>query len=432
MNRIFWIVLVVCATEAGCRTEKKSVSGVEEETSGNVIRLAEAFERPREVRLSELADRITYVPLQTDSACLLRSTSWFDYHAPYLFNGPLVFDTDGRFVCRLGRQGQGPGEEPGNYWKGIRIDSCFYTSGCKLIGYDRKGVFTGKEMNLLAVAEGLFPVETWTNRIGYIEEWEKVGKNLLVTFRDSVYLLDTGTFRVLAAFGPTPEEKNYRFANDERQIRVLTSFRDSVLYYNYSNDTVYRAAGTDLVPRWVIDMQGYKLPPMSVGKKQKLVAELGNCIRKGVDSSDPASVIKTAMDASELVRLADGKKLILAVYETKNYLFITWEEYGNVNAELRQIDAYPQLAYYDKRTGETVVVKGRGPIDDLGGCQEAFYPVFGVYENKLITYFWPYELQEAIERRQAAGQKVSPELLDLAARTNEEDNPVLMIAHLKE
>lgn len=288
-------------------------------------------------------------------------------------------------------------------------------------------------MVLLTVAEGLYPFETFSGRIGYIDTWEKAGKNLLISApNDSLYILDTD-FQLLNASGLTPEEKNYRFANNVHYIQLFTAFRDSVLYYNYSNDTIYRAVDTGLVPRWVIDMQDYKLPAMTAEKKKKLVEELSRCIRNGLGSTDPESVIKTGIDASELVRLAKGKKLIYAVYETKNYVFITWSDYDNINAELRQLDSYPpQLAYYDKRTGKTVVVEGRGLIDDMDRYDEIYYPTFGIYENKLIAYFWPYELHEKIQERQAAGKKVSLALLDLAARVDDEDNPILMVAYLKE
>ncbi|MBS6576816.1 hypothetical protein [Parabacteroides goldsteinii] len=92
--------------------------------------------------------------------------------------------------------------------------------------------------------------------------------------------------------------------------------------------------------------------------------------------------------------------------------------------------AYPQIAYYDKRTGETVAVKGRGFIDDIHH-KETFFPRFGVYDNQLFAYFWPYELHEYIEEKQAAGNKVDQALLDLSGKVDDEDNPIFMIAHLK-
>ena len=44
---------------------------------------------------------------------------------------------------------------------------------------------------------------------------------------------------------------------------------------------------------------------------------------------------------------------------------------------------------------------------------------------------WPFELRDFAERKQAARQPVHPQLLELLEKVDDEDNPILMVAHLK-
>ena len=97
--------------------------------------------------------------------------------------------------------------------------------------------------------------------------------------------------------------------------------------------------------------------------------------------------------------------------------------------ELRKLpEAPPLTAIYNKRTGETFAVKQF--VDDLGGMK-TFSPSWGACNEKLLATVWPYKLKEFIEEEQSAGRAVAPQILNLMQRVREDDNPVLIIAHLK-
>lgn len=93
-------------------------------------------------------------------------------------------------------------------------------------------------------------------------------------------------------------------------------------------------------------------------------------------------------------------------------------------------EGYYHLAYYDKRTGQTVAVKGAGFVDDIQQT-DFFFPTAGIWEDKLVIYLWPGELHEWIEKLQNRGKSISPKLLEFANRVDDEDNPILIVAHLK-
>ena len=69
-------------------------------------------------------------------------------------------------------------------------------------------------------------------------------------------------------------------------------------------------------------------------------------------------------------------------------------------------------------------------VDDLGGMK-TFSPSWGACNEKLLATVWPYKLKEFIEEEQSAGRAVAPQILNLMQRVREDDNPVLIIAHLK-
>ena len=98
-------------------------------------------------------------------------------------------------------------------------------------------------------------------------------------------------------------------------------------------------------------------------------------------------------------------------------------------AELRNLPFTPPvLVFYNKKTGETFGVNKI--IDDLGGMK-TFWPRLGICNDKMVDAIWPYELQEFINEEKEKGNTVSPLLLDLMKRVHEDDNPILIIAHLK-
>lgn len=50
----------------------------------------------------------------------------------------------------------------------------------------------------------------------------------------------------------------------------------------------------------------------------------------------------------------------------------------------------------------------------------------------MITSIWPYELQEIIEEKHKKGESVDPRLETLARTLKPDDNPILILAHLKQ
>ena len=116
---------------------------------GGLIKVKVALDKPTELSLSAIADSIHPLILETSDSCLLgyivkierSDNSFFIYD----FSGPKVtrFDSDGKFLNKVGNVGKGPGEYPNirSFTVDETSESVFIASSRKLISYDFSGAF---------------------------------------------------------------------------------------------------------------------------------------------------------------------------------------------------------------------------------------------------------------------------------------------------
>jgi hypothetical protein len=90
----------------------------------------------------------------------------------------------------------------------------------------------------------------------------------------------------------------------------------------------------------------------------------------------------------------------------------------------------PYITYFVKATGETVRVAGTGFVDDILGLGTC-YPQWGIWKETMIKSIWPYELHDMIAERRRTGEAIDPRLEALAASVKPDDNPILILAHLR-
>ena len=185
------------------------------------------------------------------------------------------------------------------------------------------------------------------------------------------------------------------------------------------NDTIFSVTDTGLEPQWIVRFDDpLRLPMQAMLNINQLISEIPVHIRSG------------SIENAELIKLTDNKHKVIASYETDKYIFFQMTEIINF-AEHRNIPpAEPYVIYYEKITEKTIRVKGKGFEDDLMGM-DFFYPQLGIYDEKMITYIWPFESIDCIEECRNRGRKVNPQLLALSKQIKEDDNPVLILVHLK-
>ncbi len=106
-----FLVLAIALCLFSCKEGKQTQN---EENAIPVINLEEALEHlsNKKMNFSEFAKDITYVPLETNDNVTIGGKWQPPTHITnnHIFYGEMMFTRDGKFVRRLGKQGQGPGE----------------------------------------------------------------------------------------------------------------------------------------------------------------------------------------------------------------------------------------------------------------------------------------------------------------------------------
>ncbi|RGN12047.1 6-bladed beta-propeller [Bacteroides fragilis] len=380
----------------------------------NIIHLSTAIKNVREeMMLSELVDSVSYVPLETKSNCMLGNTQRLTFSPQYIFYSNYCFDWNGRFLFRIGNQGQGACEDIYVHVADIvYLNNHFYGNASKIIEYDDRGKCTGKELSWYAQKTmDTAPVGRMVNKVCFAP----AGENLMFyNFPDTVYFINTD-YEFVAKRSMMPWNRK-GIAPSMGSVKYTSYYKDTTLFYNFYTDTVFTVTPTSLVPRWVVELDEELRFPTRYLYEDGLLSEAFKCWESG------------NLENAKMIKLLDHKYMVSGVFETERFVFLLVYE-SMPFRELRKVpDTPPLIAIYNKRTGETFAVKQ--VVDDLGGMK-AFFPSWGAYNEKLLATIWPYKLKEFIEEEQSAGRTVAPQILNLMKRVREDDNPILIIANLK-
>ena len=173
----------------------------------------------------------------------------------------------------------------------------------------------------------------------------------------------------------------------------LSKYKGMINLKEYENDTVYTLTPKGLQKRYIIDTGKYGI------KLEHTFAALNG-------------------NEAAYNRLAAGY-MRYAVLETENYLFLPYANWAGKNKNR------PKTAMYDKRTGECYRLKDDMIKDDISNGMYIYYPHCALDEHTLI-----FEIQASHIYKEA---EKNPELLNhpQLKGLQEDDNPVLMIVHLK-
>lgn len=408
---IFVLIIILSACKQTPSTEHKQEEIAVRDT---VIHLVEALDaQPQEFNVSEIADSITYIPLETKPNCLLGNGSNFCFTQEGIYpTRRFKFDWNGKFVKQYGRVGQGKGEDPNAFALLLKSKDYYYTVGNRIIEYDENGVFTNKETNRFflksredsSLVYNLFVDADMTSIDDYIIFYDNPDSLFWINVKDFkvdrvIRVVEPGDIKSIGVDGPPTQ-------------CYFSSYNKKKLFYNFYNDTIYTVNKDGLSPEWVVDLGDRKLP------NEITLYKLGPLSR---------AALKGNIESSELIAKTDGKIRIYNVYESDLFLMFYYSE-TRYFCEVRKKDPpVGRYIIYNKATKK--LINGK-IIDDIngGGTLHSFYE--GVIDNKLITAMWPYELKEYVEKYRDQ-KKLSPKLIKMVDGLGDEDNPVLIVIHLK-
>ena len=400
MNKIIFLyLLLVSITIFSC---KNQVIKEKVDRESNVIPLSVAISQERPVKLSEIVDSVSYMPLSNKS--LVAEKARIAFSDRFIYIGASVFDWSGNYLFDIGSRGQGVGEEVYLHTI-VDVGNSFYSMADKLIAYNSRGRYAGRERLVI----------DWH----FLDMGRLDTTGLITCTLDTLYFLlkdftVTKTMRVV----PDWPEKSVMMSSN-RNLRFFTTNEDSVLYYNYINDTIYRVTQNEIQPRWVIDLEDDKIAPQYLlGNEMKRLG-IGSKYFENGNLSD-----------WEYLKDTDNKVRIFSVFESQDYVFMYWFRMFDF-WQLRHLPATVfQLAYYNKQTGHTVAVSKEGIIDDISSLG-SFYPLEGIHGNCMVSFYWPFELMEKVKELQQKGKIVDSKLLEVLKNVDEEDNPIVVKAYLK-
>jgi len=345
--------------------------------------------------LSQIALNVEYIPLETSSTILL-SRAWENLvlTKEYIFvyggtkSGFFQFDRQGKFIRKIAKKGQGPGEYV--YLSDFVINEeqrhiyILSSHTWKILVYD----FDGNHIKDFQAPK---------DQKGF----EQLSDSLFVTFalnsrgdtKDKLTIFDVNG-DVVKTY---PHEEKFTVDGNWSGMvggpmdRYLYKIEGKVRHKDFYNDTLFTVTPDGLLPEYIIPMGKYQVPPEKRFERTRGDMKMFNTY------------------ANSYFRVN--------VNESADYLFFTY------NTWKMPPEGKERLTIYNKKTEEIFTVKNNEIEDDL----QHIYPFFPVrsIQDQLIGIVQPVDIIEWKENKGA--WKQHPELKGL----KEDSNPIIVVVTLR-
>jgi hypothetical protein len=360
-----------------------------------------------EILFSDLFADIKYIPLETKTENLISEPSkvritdsliFIKNHKPPAL---LVFNYNGKFIAKIGREGRGPAEY--NWLRSFCIDEgnkeiiIYNKYPDKLLIYNYEGTF---------VKSHPYTEDIYMNDIEFFFDDKYVlmrdNRNGKTPFSYELYnsnhqlitkRIKPLSFDMKGSFGQT-EAFSYYLLHNSFMIKE-----------NLLNDTLYSISESlEFVPRYVFDFGRLTFPvEVQINSWEISLKAQSNGWKSG----------------------SEFDKYIIPsrIYETPKYLILKY-----------QFNQTKYLSFYNKQTKKACTNESSGIINDFDGGPD-FHPIY--QKNNLMVgfihahEFIEYVTSEAFKNSTPKYPEKKKELEKLANSLDENDNPVLMLVKLK-
>ena len=402
MTRFFISIIVIfCVLFTACKntsqTENKGI---------RVIDVAGGVGKSRLVNLSEIADSIEYIPLETTSESIFKPYLFVFYEKDMVYfpqrNGIIqLFDYEGKYIRTFNRSGRGPQE----YERMAYIDidnssgNICVESFKKILEYTESGLIV-KIIN--------FPEEEEFLRHSTFP-FKKVGE--FYVFENKM------TYSAIAIDSLSKIRVKLKFPQE--QLELIKKFKNSLP----SMDTyIYKFKDKIRV------VTGNNKNILTLDKN--LSVDTAFIINYGKYNIANAGSEKITPNSPYLWRKSD-------FFESNNYLFMQFHVGPLADKPVKMLNAdrkeytYPQsCSVFNKKNGEFTFldqpeINQSGFVEDIEGGP-AVWPKYISADNYLISFI---PAEEFIAH--AENHKVSEKFKKIAEGLKETDNPVLVRVKLK-
>ena len=449
---IIQIFLLFCLL-LGCRQD-----GSDKPNDIAVIDVINNLGNYQEIPVSELVSELEYIPLEINDNCLIGAvrsmlvTPSHIFIQSYVGSGDMImsnatrlyaFNRDGRFICEIGRVGQGPGEYQN--MQGFSVDEkkqlVYIETWFSLLEYSFDGGFrrsinkppntqnmNGRMIdNVRFVRDDIF-IGYWpTINRSYIE----AGKTGTGNERYTYHLFNSSGQMVKSFENSEKHERGDNYQAGMYENMSMKPFRVSDYIYvkELPNDTLYCLNEQDeLIPQFVFDLGKYTYS----FEKRGRVAVYPHI-------PDMKDVLIIPFDAT------------YPMVGTPNYIFFNVSgkdanamksngiinRYSNgMEGEMKSPFGFYDIANKRTRLLDTdPVSRMNGLINDMDGGL-SFWPKCYSSGNELADVWQAYEMKEILTEKYFAGHTIKnpqshQKLKELLNNLDWEDNPVIVIAKLK-
>jgi hypothetical protein len=344
------------------------------------IDLGKSIRNINSIPLSTIGRKIEYVPLETDTSCLIQRISNIYLTDSLIFvsdnNRLLKFDKKGKFIKQIGTKGRGPGEYPslGNFLVDGDKREIFVLTNRMVLVYDFNGNFK-RDFKID------FPCRQFILNKG--SEIIFHSFNLSFPRTDTVYswYVTDRTGTILKKIRNTLPRSNKGVAVP---ISPLYMHDNTPHFMEFGIDTLYTYDINEKIPYAIFHLGNLKFPP------------------------DP-----TMSEAAQI----SGKIWINEIRETKKQFFINiwWDLTDSITN-----------CIFDKSSSSFSILKNGVFTNDIDGGM-AFWPKKIINDNLLVDYVDAFNLINTSKKIQKDNNGQTSQLNDLAKQLSETSNPVLII-----
>ncbi|MBN1789093.1 MAG: 6-bladed beta-propeller [Bacteroidales bacterium] len=402
MKNLFFLLPLLLMVQ--CHTDKtnKQDQAIDQDKFF-VINYEKALQNKKTINLSDIASEVKYIPLQTDTQCLLGRGAEYHFTDQYIFIGNkdhvLVFDYAGKFIRKIGNHGKGPQEI--DIITLISLDDINKTIAIQTL-MSRKLLFFSYD--------GTFLESFQLKSDGYhyvIEKDKFLSYELCAGGREDF------VFRLTNRNNDTISTVRNHFKWENKTGYYMMLLGDISAFYEYNaqlyfkgmyNDTVYTISKNEIKPAYYIDLGKYRLPD-------------------DARFENPAS--------TEKFQKVKGDYFLANSTEARDQIFVTTVDFNDsIRRNIIHHLNSPEDIFLVKEYGEP-----SGCTNDWDGGPE-FWPAGNVNDNTVYMPLSPLTLkdlteEEGFKNNKALYPEKKKDFVEMVERLKEEDNAVILVVTLK-
>jgi len=388
----FFLLLIT-----GCQFSREKTV---EQTTDNIYRVdvASCIDNKKDVKISDIAWEIVYIPLETKADNLIREIHKLQFTENFIFacdeNGLYQFSDRGEFIRQIGSLGRGPGEHSAimNFAVNEKANIVIVHGTSSIGEYDIEGNYLKNFRRLPG------------------QEFEFTDQERIVFYKANNINSPVNIIITSLDLEPVREfyNQNPKAATNFSLVGApLYNFKGHLYFNEHWNDTLFCIQDSVLVPHIIFN-------------ESEILLEKNFEIKSS--GSVPGLV-------SQLEKVED-KLLTDNIMESESFVFISYRQGMNPRTH-----SYVRVLY-DKDNNNTYCINNGEFINDIDGGLD-FYPQTIADSRVLVQWLDAYSLKAHIASPEFAASvsedtSMKNKLEILGSSLKDTDNPVLMMVKLKE